>query len=403
MISKYEKIQSWCLAIMAFRYLLHFVPFIGYSNLYIRISQAAAVISMLLLLISIRSIKLEKREILLSIFSVIIIYIFLLKYNFFALISSITYVWSIALMCISGTNLLKQAFMNFVRIYALSLISSIILYPFIVIGAISPVEEIRSILEVKDVVGMYYENYLLTFKLVQTQSDYISDASLYRLSGFFDEPGVVGTFSAFILIILGYRLRDWKSYVILSAGVLSFSLAFYLISALYFILKGSTEAKAKILTALVIFYVIGSSIPYIQERVFDRVLISDGRIAGDNRLTEDTAITIAAFFESDDKWMGNSKRVDESEIAGSASWQALIWDYGIVGSFVMSVFFFLLAKSKPIVFTRQSVIFLILFVASIYQRPHVFEPSYILLFIGGLVSISNELMGKLEINAPILS
>lgn len=403
MRTNYVVLQAWCLALMAFRYILHFVPFLGYSDLYVRFSQAVAVTSIFLLLISIRNVRVNKQEIILSILSVFIVYIFLLKLDWLSLITSITYIWPIVLMAISGISVLNQAFKNFVFLYAISLVPSIILYPFIALGAISPVDIIQPSLEIKNTIGMYYENYLLTFRLVEMGGLMVNDGGFFRISGFFDEPGVVGTFSAFILITLGYRLKEWKNYVILAAGILSFSLAFYIISVLYFILKGGSAEKSKILIALLIFYVIGSNIPFVQERIFDRVLISDGKIAGDNRLTEDVAITMERFLVSDDKWLGYSKRLDETDNVGGASWQALVWDYGIVGVFFISVFFFLLARSKPIIFSRESVVFIILFVFSIYQRPHVFEPSYILLFIGGLVYISNSLRCELKSNVPIIS
>ena len=51
----------------------------------------------------------------------------------------------------------------------------------------------------------------------------------YRFSSIFDEPGVVGTVNGLILASIGISLRNVRSLILLLAGLISFSLAFYII------------------------------------------------------------------------------------------------------------------------------------------------------------------------------
>lgn len=384
--SRYEVIQTWCLAVMAMRYVLHLVPFVGYSGLYSAIAQIAVIVSFLFFIFQIKKVKLGNLNLLALFLSLLIGFVFFEKYDFYVMLTSATYYWPIALMALSGAEVLSSAFKKFVMLYAISLAPSVIMYPLVATGVISPFGIVVPSLEIKDVFGLHYENYLLSFRLVEAGS---SAAGLFRLSGLFDEPGVVGTFSGFLMVILGYRVREWKEYVILLSGILSFSLAFYMISILYFLMKKGVVNRIRVVFFIMLLAVIAGSVPFIQERIIDRLAIKEGALAGDDRTTEEVDAAFANFIMSDNVWTGNAERVDESGI-GSASWKAAFMDYGIFGNALIALFFLLLAHSKPIHFSRQSVIFLILFVISVYQRPHIFEPSYILLFIGGLIYISHE-------------
>lgn len=49
---------------------------------------------------------------------------------------------------------------------------------------------------------------------------------LFRLCGIYDEPGMVGTISGLLLAAYAYRFTSWKVFVLYIGGVLSFSLAF---------------------------------------------------------------------------------------------------------------------------------------------------------------------------------
>lgn len=383
----YVELQAWCLAILAMRYVLHFVPFIGYGPQYSIIGQIVVLFSILLFVFNLNRMDISRLELVTFVLSLVIGFVFYVKYDLYYFLTSASYFWPIVLTALSGVNLLSTAFKKFILLYAISLAPSVIMYPLIATGMIHPVESITPSLDIKDVLGVYYDNYLLTFKLVELDSDAIG---LFRLSGLFDEAGVVGTFSAFLLMIIGFRVRDWKGYTILSAGILSFSFAFYLMSVVFLLMRVGVVTRIKVIAVLIICGLIAGSVPFVQERVLQRFEVKNGSLAGDNRSTEEFNNAFADFVLTGSVWMGNHERLDESDVHGSASWKALIWDYGIVGTALTILFFVLLVRSKKIRFSDQSIAFTLLFIASVYQRPHVFEPSFILLFIGGLIYISHE-------------
>lgn len=384
----YVELQAWCLAILAMRYVLHFVPFIGYGPQYSIMGQIAVLFSIFLFVFNLNRMNFSRTELATCALSLVIGFIFYVKYDLYFFLTSASYFWPIALMALSGINLLNTAFKKFILLYAISLAPSIILYPLIAAGMIHPVESITPSLDIKDVLGVYYDNYLLTFKLVELDSD---STGLFRLSGLFDEAGVVGTFSAFLLMIIGFRPKDWKGYTILSAGLLSFSFAFYLMSTLFLLMRSGGVTRIRIIVFLIVCGVVASSVPFVQERVLQRFEVKNGTLVGDNRTTEEFDNAFSDFILTDSVWMGNQERLDESDVHGSASWKALIWDYGIIGTILTILFFVLLLQSKKIRFSDQSFAFTLLFIASVYQRPHVFEPSFILLYIGGLIYISQEI------------
>lgn len=389
----YVDLQAWCLAIMSIRYVLHFVPFVGYGPQYSIMGQIAVIFSIFIFVFNINKLTVSRKELLLCFLSLIIAYVFYVKFDFYFFLTSASYFWPIALVALSSVDLLNAAFKKFIVLYAVSLVPSVVLYPLIAGGIIHPVESITPSLDIKEVLGVYYDNYLLSFKLVELESDAVG---LFRLSGLFDEAGVAGTFSAFLLMITGFRVKDWKGYTILSAGILSFSFAFYLMSTLFLLMRAGVVTRIKVIVFMTIFAVIAGSVPFIQERVMQRFEVKNGALAGDNRSTEEFDNAFSDFVLTDSVWMGNHERLDESDVHGSASWKALIWDYGIVGTALSILFFVLLVRSKKIRFTNQSIAFTLMFVASVYQRPHVYEPSFILLFIGGLIYISH--VNNLESN-----
>lgn len=60
---------------------------------------------------------------------------------------------------------------------------------------------------------------------------------LYRLCAVYDEPGMVGTLSAFLLAGNRFRLKPFPFFIIFIGGVLSFSLAFIVMASLGFLFR----------------------------------------------------------------------------------------------------------------------------------------------------------------------
>ena len=74
---------------------------------------------------------------------------------------------------------------------------------------------------------------------------------LSRLNAMYDEPGTVGTIGALLLVAYGCKLRCWRTWTIYIAGVLSFSLAFIVITTLGFLARAIVEKRARALFAII--------------------------------------------------------------------------------------------------------------------------------------------------------
>ena len=86
-----------------------------------------------------------------------------------------------------------------------------------------------------------------------------------RLCGLFNEPGFLGTIIALILIIEKCNLKKVGNVIMLIAGVLTFSFAFYVILIIYFLMR----MLKRPLTVIAIFSIFAVFMNYIQNIRFE--------------------------------------------------------------------------------------------------------------------------------------
>ena len=97
--------------------------------------------------------------------------------------------------------------------------------------------------------GEYYLKYPLSLNL----SSFLGQ-TVYRLLGPYDEPGVIGTLAALILSADNFRLNSKSNLILIIAGILSFSLTFYILTVLYFFLKGALRPKMFVIFAAILTF-----------------------------------------------------------------------------------------------------------------------------------------------------
>lgn len=220
--------------------------------------------------------------------------------------------------------------------------------------------------------------------------DYMLDRPFYRFSGPFDEPGVVGTVSALLLAVRKFKFKGKADYIILFSGIVSMSLAFYVISFIYFLT--ASLARPRYLVIGIFFGLSVLSIASLNETVrkhtLDRIAIEDGRWAGDNRSTQHLDNLFEAWLHGDyhDLLLGMPEYIED----GSASWKLIPVKTGLVGVLILVSILFILYRSAA---SRSHGVYLLafvsVFVASIYQRPDVITPLFVLILLAGLLS-SND-------------
>lgn len=145
-------------------------------------------------------------------------------------------------------------------------------------------------------------------------NDLMMNNVIIRFSGPFNEPGVVGTLVVLILVVKKYNLKDIRLVTLFIAGLLSLSLAFYLISVFFClfylaIVKHKIVPVCLIIVFLGLFYWQTKDDPILSSTIYERVKWNDetGSISGDNRSNDmvdayynKTKGTFAYYFGTND-------------------------------------------------------------------------------------------------------
>lgn len=215
-----------------------------------------------------------------------------------------------------------------------------------------------------------------------------------RLTGFFDEPGYLGTWVAFFLCADGLNLRKKENIILFIAGILTFSLAFVLLLMIYFILMNLSNWKrwiwAVILVLLYIFALPNAKTGnYAVDRILERMMFTEEGLVGNNRYG-------SAFERVWQQTINNGKiyfgyGAGYAEIFGTGEGQGLssiksyLVNFGIVGTVI--IFGPILISS-----VRQSLkkknrgmfLYIVITFISLYQRPYLFVTPYFIIFICGV-------------------
>lgn len=292
----------------------------------------------------------------------------------------------------------KKVFDNYLNIYCFLIGISLFVWVLAILGAISPMKVIKPLNELKDY------NYYVYPLLVRDTDDGI------RFCGLFDEPGVVGTISG-IFMCCQRQFRSWQSVILLLSGICSLSLFFFLIAIGYFIYNRlSVKFNAKNVLVFVIVssiaLVVVFSSPILSEMIVSRLIWDSdaGSFAGDNRssalaweLLDQIKGTRQFWLGIDDKWGFHEK------VAFSSSFINVVIMNGAL-FFGLIILFYIMYGLIYKLTLRGFFFFSFVLVATIYQRPYIFNPEFIFLwiFLARKESIYNRKRLSLGMN-PIIS
>ena len=206
----------------------------------------------------------------------------------------------------------------------------------------------------------------------------------FRFYGLFDEPGVVGTIGMLLLSILKFNFKDKRTWVIFLSGILSMSFFFYASICIYSLLylcfvKKAIPQTMLMAAAFVIFFLLTKD-----NVIFDKVIWSrfawdstDGQFAGDNRISDAADSYFASIRGTSEYYLGVINLDHYWKLAeGSSSYKNIIAMYGMIFFSSYCLYFILLAymyKTNVIAF----ILFCLLFLLNMYQRPSIYS---ILLF-----------------------
>lgn len=268
-----------------------------------------------------------------------------------------------------------KAYQYFFTIYAVVMAISIIEYILAVSGIISPLFTVAPFNDEFDAYKVY-------FTMVAQETPPL------RFFGPYDEPGVVGTMSAILLAKENFNFKDKRVIVTFLAGLISFSLFFYVSVFICWLINFLRKKKplVAILWLCVIIslsVILVTKVPVLNEKIAERLTIDEttGTLAGDNRTNY---LLVGEYLDSmkgKNFWFGIDNKAYYLELVkGSSS----IFNEIIVHGWLFIICFFLFFIAYYFAHKERRVPFLIfvfLLFVTIYQRPYMmFSYFYVFLF-----------------------
>lgn len=269
----------------------------------------------------------------------------------------------------------KKVFDNYLNIYCVLISISLFVWMFAILGAISPMKVIKPLNELKDY------NYYVYPLLVRGTDNSI------RFCGLFDEPGVVGTISA-LFLCCQRSFRESKSIILLLSGICSFSLFFFLVVTVYYacsqlIAKRNITRTLSFIFVSIIGVVVISSSPVFSEMITSRLEFdsSTGMFSGDNRTSSYAWELFDKIVGTREFWFGIDNKWDFQEMtAYSSSFINIIIMNGML-FFLLIVIFYILYGWLNRVTIVSFLMFAFVFLGILYQRPGIFNPEFVFLWI----------------------
>lgn len=215
-----------------------------------------------------------------------------------------------------------------------------------------------------------------------------------RLCGLFNEPGFLGTMLAMCLVIDGINLKRIGNVIMLIAGCLTFSLAFFLILGAYLFLNLLNNPKY-IKTIIILVVLLAILIPYLYKNdmvatLLDRFIIEDGEWAGNNRTDLIIDRYWSDMFKSGNFLFGYGTGYLKYIEYGNVSYKSVIFEYGFVGALLLWGSLLYSAIHKITNKNRMFYIVILCFFLNIFHRPTLFAPCYLLTLFGGIEYIKER-------------
>lgn len=165
------------------------------------------------------------------------------RITFFGFIDTIPSLFLVYLLC-SNIDFCKKTYTYFTFLFAILMSLSIIAHLLSLSGVLPSIGTI-----VNNAQDRVYTVYPF---LIKEQVLDIYSLTGTRFAGAYDEPGAIGTMAAVILCIEKFKLSNWKNIIFLITGLMSMSLAFYIILVVYGLLYASVVRKNFLLTTVIL-------------------------------------------------------------------------------------------------------------------------------------------------------
>lgn len=229
--------------------------------------------------------------------------------------------------------------------------------------------------------GFYYIDYKLSYLC--------TGGGLVRLCGLFNEPGYFGTILALVLCASDLRLTKKENLILFIAGILTFSLAFALIILIYLALVSYKRPRLMGVLLLIIIFLLFiapniSTNNLVLQNMLERFTFQDGKWLGNNRSSGGVDNLVRKMFTSGENLLwGKGTGFKAEHYSGELTYKTYLIDYGVLGFLFMyaSYAVFAIKRARG---NKKIVFFIVAFLASIYQRPNIFNTLYAIILFGGI-------------------
>lgn len=224
--------------------------------------------------------------------------------------------------------------------------------------------------------------------------------TMIRFCGFFEEPGWFGTWAAFYLCADGLNFKKKENIILLIAGSLTLSLAFFLLLIAYYFLKNLTEWKKWIWVVLLValYLLVLPNVHtgnYAIDRVLERMVITNEGLVGDNRygslferVWEQTIQSGKIYFGYG---AGYAEYYGTGEGQGLASIKSYIVNFGIIGTIIIYIPILIASVRQALRNgNREMLLYIAISYISLYQRPCLFLTPYFIMFMCGISYIATK-------------
>ena len=281
---------------------------------------------------------------------------------------------------------LYNSFRIYKTIFAVTLIPALFCFFVVVICGVNlPYHDIASFNAIKDGTYRAYPFFVMYEETI--------GFPMLRFNAYYDEPGLVGTISAILLISDKCNLKHKENIPIFLAGIFSLSLFFYVILGMYIFIFASIKRKIISLIILILAFFMLSTNEYLRDSFFVRFALNGNKLVGDTRTSVTYDMWFKNFIQTPTALWGIGGDFASRKNLGGASYKDLIVTYGLI-FFVVYVLsfirYFYLCNKQFLCF----LVSIFTFACVIYQRPSVTDFFYVFLFCGLACSFSYKTTKK---------
>lgn len=342
--------------------------------------NVAPILLIFCLVFSLRYIKLTVNQVI-PVILIILLYVVISIRGEFNIIGTA----AILLIChlfLLDEKFLIKVFNAYLLIFSVTIIPSLIVYILVIfLGVQLPNIKIEALNHFKE--GIYLRYPFLVVYL---------DAGIVipRFFGYYDEPGVVGTIAGVLLCARNFNLKDKINIPIFIAGILSLSLFFIIICAIYVIVFAKLKYKIITVVLLFLFVINFFSNKVLNEFVFNRLEITPSGLTGDNRIGDIYFEEWYKKFQDSSSYLfGLGRGSHLIYNIGGCTYKDVITDYGIL-FFIIYITSFVFKGYQKIKKARYFFIYLLIFFGVIYQRPFIENLFYVFLLFAPISDLSNQ-------------